>query len=736
MHRLWLVLLVLSAGAQGRELRPGWDEADKSLPPWVQYYNKLKGRFKFPFEMPDDPESLNVRCVGRWGRGPAARVTGRDSLTFVAMGSEVAVFNCVDAGNPRVINEIQCRYVVDRAILRDTLLYAVLQGGVEVFNVANPASVTRIKYLSISAVDMCIRDSLAYTIDAESLKVYRIVSPESLQRVGACADSGYYITADAGFAYVCDRWGLYVLDCTDPTNPHWASTLSLGIETRAAWVDSGYCYYTETYPNSAFVVADVSDPHHPGETGRIAGIAGYDVCKIDFYVYLPGFQIVDVSLPDNPALISSVPVGGFGVWTRSPFSFSFVAGDYGGLAVVNITDPVHPFRDTTCAGASASYDVYVDGGYAYVANFLSGMKILSLASPADPREVGCYDTIGYAPEAFAVRARDSFAYLITQHSIATGFRDIDVSSPENPALAGYCRIRDLGYAASLRDSLVYVAEDYHFEVFSIANPRQPRLVGSCGLPDDSYGMCLRESLAYVANQYAGLQIINVARPDSPVVIGSFSMPGWTNGVFVSETLAYVASKDIGTRVVNVKDPRAPFEVCTITTDGAFDVYVQGDRAFIGGRDLKVADVSDPANPTVVGYYDTPSGVRRITGDSHYVYCACFGAGVIIVETTNTSGIADADCAEVGRRTLSAFPNPTTGLVTVCADAPRTANGRVRFYDAAGRLAIEVPAPKNAGLRAFTQRVDMSRLPAGAYFVRVEEPANMTGFQKVIKLKGR
>ena len=65
------------------------DEADKGLPPWIQYYDRLKGEPKLgPLDQHlSEPESLNVRLVGKWGRGPAARVTGRDTLVFLALGS-------------------------------------------------------------------------------------------------------------------------------------------------------------------------------------------------------------------------------------------------------------------------------------------------------------------------------------------------------------------------------------------------------------------------------------------------------------------------------------------------------------------------------------------------------------------------------------------------------------------------------------------------------------------------
>ena len=140
---------------------------------------------------------------------------------------------------------------------------------------------------------------------ADSFKAYRIVAPDSFQRLGACADSGYYIAADSGFAYLCDRWGLYVIDATDPTNPHQATILT-GAQTGAAWVDSGYCYYTTAgaSPNS-FRIADVSDPYHPAELGYIDSIASYDLFKLSYFVYLPGYYIVDVSTPSFPTTVGS-----------------------------------------------------------------------------------------------------------------------------------------------------------------------------------------------------------------------------------------------------------------------------------------------------------------------------------------------------------------------------------------------------------------------------------------------
>ena len=59
--------MLLTLGAMAQAAAKDWpamrDEADKGLPPWIQYYNRLKGEPRLgPFDQHlSEPESLNVR---------------------------------------------------------------------------------------------------------------------------------------------------------------------------------------------------------------------------------------------------------------------------------------------------------------------------------------------------------------------------------------------------------------------------------------------------------------------------------------------------------------------------------------------------------------------------------------------------------------------------------------------------------------------------------------------------
>jgi hypothetical protein len=707
---VFALLLTVSTLAWARDWRDMREEAGKGLPPRIQYYNRLKGEPKLVSFFPslDEPESLNVRLVGKWGRGPAATVTGRDSLVYLGLGSEVAIFNVNTPHNPRIVNEVQCRYVVDRVILKDSLLYAVLQGGIEVFNIANPQSVTRIKYFPLTVVDMCIDDTLAYTISADSFKVYRIVSPDSFLRLGACADSGYYIAADSGFAYLCDRWGLYVVDATDPANPQPATALTSS-ETWACLAESGYCYYTTAgaSPNT-FAIADISDPRNPQPLGSINNIAAHDVFKLSYFLYLPGYNIVDVSNPDFPAVVGGTGCYGYGVWTRTWNSYSFISSGSNGMFTVNIADPVHPYADTSVVGAYDSQDVSVDNLRAYVAQYYSGMKIVDVADPTSPSQLGSYDTTGQDPRANAVTARDTFAYLCTRTSPLTDFRVIDVSDPADPRLAATCAAHNGGEAIAQRDSLVYVAEDYWFLVYSIANPRSPRLVGSCGLPTGVGGMWLDDTLAYLT--CAPVQVVNVRNPANPVVVASVPI-NFAWNVCVQDTFLYAADNYGGLEVWSIADLQFPYQIDTVYYGRGYDVLAVDSLLYFGGLDFRVLSLADPGHPVEIGRYSTPYRVRKLFYSAPYVYAACLNAGVCIFETTSTGGVAEGGPPAPRAAQLVVTPNPVRDVATVKLEGWRPgSSGTVSVFDATGRLV------KSFAVRSQTARFDLISVSSGVLFL--------------------
>lgn len=130
------------------------------------------------------------------------------------------------------------------------------------------------------------------------------------------------------------------------------------------------------------------------------------------------------------------------------------------------------------------------------------------------------------------------------------------------------------------------------------------------------------TFAYVANKAtnAQLQIIDVANLNSPVLVSSFQLPGISGNDAVGRSVFYYAGKVyIGTKrvttgptnpefhIVDVSNPAVPVWLGSKEIDADVNkIYVTGTTAYLATSDaqeLKIFDVSNPANITQIGGFD-------------------------------------------------------------------------------------------------------------------------------------
>ncbi|MBM3242699.1 hypothetical protein FJZ31_41090 [Candidatus Poribacteria bacterium] len=125
-----------------------------------------------------------------------------------------------------------------------------------------------------------------------------------------------------------------------------------------------------------------------------------------------------------------------------------------------------------CDTPGYALDVYVSGGYAYVADGINGLRVIDVSFPENPREVGFYDTPGSAA---GVYVSGSYAYVVDGYS---GFRVIDVSSSSNPFEVGFYDTPGWAWDVYVSGSYAYVADwDKGLRVIDISIPQNPVEVG-------------------------------------------------------------------------------------------------------------------------------------------------------------------------------------------------------------------------------------------------------------------
>jgi hypothetical protein len=128
-----------------------------------------------------------------------------------------------------------------------------------------------------------------------------------------------------------------------------------------------------------------------------------------------------------------------------------------------------------------------------------------------------------------------------------------------------------------------------------------------------------------------LHIIDAGDPAQPREVGSLDMPGvvgtpgWVWGpvdIAVAGNYAYLATALPGLRIVDISNPAAPVEVGFFDTDDwATSVAVDGDRAYVADRDsgLIAIDIANPMAPAKLDVYNTPSSAGAVAAANGTVY---------------------------------------------------------------------------------------------------------------------
>jgi hypothetical protein len=740
---LGLGLIVLAvAGRPGMDERAPMDSA-RSVPP----KRRLEWMHERGIEMPGSagmPESdSGLTLVGKWGRGPAAEDTGKDTLVVLTLGSEVALLSFAEPDSPRVLSEIQFPSLTAQSCLVDSLLYASSNADLEVWNVSDPTLPVKRGELLGAVGDFWIRDTFLYYIRRDTFHVISIASPANLYQLGSCVESGSVTTGSGNTVVVCQSGGFAFVDVSNPAGPHQVGTYPCGHALSATARGNLVCAsYEETgypYP-TRFITLDISNPSSPRLLAKLNDLGGYDIFLDGPLAFVSGrgpgvenpqpFQILGIADSAHPAFIDSCRTTNrypYGVWENSSLNRALVADEYDGLAIVDISNLNNALLDTWMLNTGPSWDVHVDDQRCYVASPGSGMRLLDVSDPARPTCSSGLDSAFVDEANYAVTARDSFAFM--GWSPNPYFRTVSVTDPLKPEIVAGCSLGNPPQAVVLCDSFAYVAINFGFLVINVARPRAPAVVGACDLPDYSYGMCLQDTLAYVTN--FPLAIINIANPAQPETVGSIP---YASGVFVKDTLAYGGSTFLQApsfKVWNVANPESPVFVDSIAFGAlVYSTVVVDSLAYVGCRDgLRLVNVSDPHNMRVIARHGLPDIGWRLVYDSPYVYVATMDAGVCILETTAV-GIAEAPVLPDRTRGFRVAPSPVRDWVDVIFASPLAEPCRLALIDVAGREVASVRLVPGLTQERRT-RISLRGLAPGLYFLRAGGEGQ-SGVRKIVK----
>ncbi|MFA5187424.1 MAG: beta-propeller fold lactonase family protein, partial [Patescibacteria group bacterium] len=246
-------------------------------------------------------------------------------------------------------------------------------------------------------------------------------------------------------------------------------------------------------------------------------------------------------------------------------------GDY--LKILDVSNPAWPsVVSSTYLGPAVSSDkVVVQGRYAYVTLYYSGnttgkLAIVDISNPAAPSVVGTADTNGYGSQGVFV----SGGYAYVANYVSSSVSTIDISNPTAPFNT---TTTHLGSGAGSNDIYVqgryaYVTnfDNWTMSILDLANPAYPTIASTISVGRQPRTVSVQGRYAYITNYGLGqMQVIDVSNPSSPTIVGTASVGTSPRTIVMNGRYAYVTNYGSNSMsIVDVSSSTNPTVMATVS----------------------------------------------------------------------------------------------------------------------------------------------------------------------------
>lgn len=222
--------------------------------------------------------------------------------------------------------------------------------------------------------------------------------------------------------------------------------------------------------------------------------------------------------------------------------------------------------------------VAVAGTRAYVADWLSGLRIYDVADPAAIVELGSRRTGGFPAHVAIVKDR----LYVAESTNAGGLKIFDIADPANPEQLGAIA-SEKAMKVRVRNNIAFVADQpAGLLSIDVSDPTKPTLLGKyeteCLFPRD-VALVPDHELAVVACDFDGFHIVDISNPAQPSRVTVIPAPPVSSASAVATYAGHaVLGHSSGVIVVSLANPAAPMQIAahpTATLVRALDVPLPG-----------------------------------------------------------------------------------------------------------------------------------------------------------------
>lgn len=454
------------------------------------------------------------------------------------------------------------------------------------------------------------------------------------------ADSSVLSVAIEGsYMFLGTAKGLEIWDISSPTLPTEITTYGTNLMIEELMVADSLALLAAA--DSGLIILDILDPEipqqlalfQPGGTVTVVAISGSYVLAAADSIY-----VLDLSNPSDPTLVGVISTGiGWGWLTDMQIqddllvviqNFHTPYEDYGGTAsFFDFSDPSNPPETGTL---SEYWNLFESCTIRDTTLFVASQKGLRLYYSGDTTRIGSFET---SVEANWIE--QAGGYILFGDSYE-GFWIADYSELADPLIVDYFGDNVCFVHALTDNHLAVITFDFsdNLKIFDFSDPENLVELGHANFSGLPLGIDSRDTLLYISS-HTGLHIFSIIDLTNPYLISSIDV-GWSSDVVVDGNYAYIAAEYEGLKIVNVGDPHNPTLISTHDTPGyAINIDVEEGIVYLATRwasGLLIIDATNPPNPVNVGSYSSGSSVWdvKIEDSIAYITETCGGFSILDV----------------------------------------------------------------------------------------------------------
>ncbi|MFM2267070.1 MAG: hypothetical protein RL757_511 [Bacteroidota bacterium] len=255
-----------------------------------------------------------------------------------------------------------------------------------------------------------------------------------------------------------------------------------------------------------------------------------------------------------------------------------------------------------------------------------------------------------------------------------------------------------------------------------------------GLPNASILTNVREGCSPLRVQYVAQNPINVSNwrwtftggsPSSSSVqnpLVTYTTPGVYSATVVMTNSAGNTTYELTNHITVRETPRADFSA---TVSGTVVEFTNRSFGAVASRwDFGNGDVQ-VRNEPIFSYIYNRNGLFQVTLTVTNPYCGAATSHPVAINYTDVKNINDPS------QMIDIFPNPTLGIINLRLLHQNAVpeDGKIQLFSAIGERVATFPLVWNP---ASAQQLDISNLPSGVYWLKIES-SKMNVMKKIVKL---